>query len=96
MSAGGVPMGPIESDPIEVYRGWTLNTMSAESGRLLDEALVGVELGAYDQRIVTWMKRMFDQPTMVTVVSLIERARSQSYGEGYNSGHEDGEDTARH
>lgn len=92
MSAGGVPVGPIESDPIEVYRGW--RDLNAEKGALLAEALLDVDLGAYDKRIFAWMVNGLDQPTLVTIVSLIERARSQAYGEGYSSGHEDGEHAA--
>jgi hypothetical protein len=38
-------------------------------------ALRGVELGSQDERIVGWMVRHFDDPTLRTVVSLIERAR---------------------
>lgn len=41
----------------------------------LRAALRGVELGAYDERIVAWMVRLFDDSTMRTIVSLIERAR---------------------
>jgi hypothetical protein len=67
-----LPSGPIESDPIDYYHGRDF----ADLGALLDEALDGVELGAYDRRIVDWAKQMWDQPTMVTIASLIQRARA--------------------
>lgn len=67
-----LPTGPIESDPIDYYRGRDF----ADLGALLDEALEGVELGAYDRRIVDWAKQTWDQPTMVTIASLIQRGRA--------------------
>jgi hypothetical protein len=41
----------------------------------LRHALRGVEIGAYDERIIRWATRLFDDSTMRTLVSLIERAR---------------------
>lgn len=67
-----LPTGPIETDPIDYYRG---RDIAAEISPLLDEALAGIELGAYDRRIVEWAKGAWDQPTMVTLASLILRAR---------------------
>lgn len=66
-----VPTGPLESDPIDYYRGRDV----AEVRRLVDEALTGVELGAYDRRIVEWLKG-WDSPTIVAMASLIQRARA--------------------
>lgn len=66
-----LPTGPIEADPIEVYRHLEFPEIRA----LLDEALDGIELGAYDRRLVEWAKDMWDQPTMVTIASWILRAR---------------------
>lgn len=67
-----LPTGPIDSDPIDYYRHLDFADLRA----LLDEALAGVELGTYDRRIVEWAKQMWDQPTMVTIASLIQRARA--------------------
>lgn len=65
-----LPSGPIDVDPIDVYR-----TMSLADVRgLLDQALDGLDLGAYDRGIVEWVKAC-DQPTIVTLASLITRAR---------------------
>jgi hypothetical protein len=41
----------------------------------LSDVLRGVELGAYDEQIKGWLVRHLDDPTMRTLVSLIERAR---------------------
>lgn len=64
-----LPTFPIDVDPIGVYRRMTL----AEVRGLLDQVLSGVDLGMYDQRIVEWIKGC-DQPTIVTLSSLIVRA----------------------
>lgn len=40
----------------------------------LRDALRGVELGAYDERIIRWLVG-WDDSTVRTIVSLIERAR---------------------
>lgn len=66
-----VPAGPLETDPIDYYRGRDL----AELATLIDAALTGIELGAYDRRIVEWLKG-WDSPTIVAIASLIQRARA--------------------
>jgi hypothetical protein len=68
-----LPTTPIESDPVDVY----LGTAQADIRRLLDEALDGVDLGAYDRRVIEWAKT-WDQPTIVTLASLFLRARGPS------------------
>lgn len=70
MAAAPVPTGPIESDPIEFYTGRALS----EVRELLDAAVSGLPVGAYDTRILHWIKQA-DQPTIVTVASLLTRAR---------------------
>lgn len=65
-----ISTSPIERDPAEVYARAPLADVRA----LLDQALDGIELGAYDVRIVEWLKGL-DQPTIVTLASLIVRAR---------------------
>lgn len=69
----GVPTGPIEKEPIEFYGGGAPG--SAQLGVALDDALQGIELGNYDRRIIDWIKG-WDQGTVVTIASLISRARS--------------------
>jgi hypothetical protein len=41
----------------------------------LSDALRNIELGAYDELIIGWLVRHTDNPTMRTLVSLIERVR---------------------
>ncbi|MCE7008760.1 hypothetical protein LWC34_39005 [Kibdelosporangium philippinense] len=48
---------------------------------MIRDALRGVELGAYDERIVTWLSD-WDIPTVAVIVSLLERARAAGCGEG--------------
>ncbi len=64
-----VPVGPLDREPGGGY----VRPKAREAA--LRAALRGVELGAYDERIVAWMVWLFDDSTMRTVVSLIERAR---------------------
>ena len=47
---------------------------SAEQRLLLVEALAGVELGAWDERIVTWLAG-WETGTVVTVGSWLRRVR---------------------
>ena len=67
MSAG-VPAGPLESGPGGFLPG-------EERLAVLAGALDGVELGAWDRRVVRWLAEL-DTPTLVTVASWIARARA--------------------
>lgn len=42
----------------------------------LHEPLAGIELGAYDERILRWLAEIGDTPTVMTIVSLLHRARA--------------------
>ncbi|HZN71394.1 MAG TPA: hypothetical protein VFC00_06885 [Micromonosporaceae bacterium] len=64
-----VVVSPLESEPPGGYVVPPLREAA------LREALRGVTLGAYDERIIAWMVWFLDDSTMRTVVSLIERAR---------------------
>ncbi|HZO67771.1 MAG TPA: hypothetical protein VFB74_22465 [Kribbellaceae bacterium] len=64
-----VSVGPLESEPPGGYVASPLREAA------LRDALRDVTLGAYDERIIGWMVGFFDDSTMRTVVSLIERAR---------------------
>lgn len=77
-----LPLLPIEAEPIAVYR--TLEPDQVQA--MLDEALAGLPLGAYDRRVVNWLKQN-DQPTIVTIASIILRARHQgpTHQEGLQS-----------
>ena len=62
-----VPVGPVEAAP----GGFVPR---AEQRQILVEALVGVELGAWDERIVEWLAG-WDACTVLTIASLLVRAR---------------------
>ncbi|MFJ6656048.1 hypothetical protein ACIQNG_06735 [Streptomyces sp. NPDC091377] len=62
-----IPTGPIQSAP------W--NALDIEDfPAALAEAFAGVELGAYDRRIIEWLAG-WDGPTVATIASLVMRAR---------------------
>ena len=63
-----MPAGPLESGPGGFLPG-------EERLAVLAGALDGVELGAWDRRVVRWLTEL-DTPTLVTVASWIARARA--------------------
>ena len=65
---GRVPVGPVERPPA----GFVARSEQVE---ILAAALSGIELGAWDERIVEWMAG-WDTSTVLTVASWIVRARS--------------------
>ncbi len=75
MSAGGpgrVPAGPVEAPP----RGFA---PEAEQAQILAGVLAGIELGAWDRRIVGWLAG-WDAATVLTVASWIARSRAAGPG----------------
>ncbi|MGH3223486.1 MAG: hypothetical protein ACRDPY_33165 [Streptosporangiaceae bacterium] len=70
MSAAGpeVPAGPVEAPP----RGFGPRAGQAE---ILAGVLAGIELGAWDRRILEWMAG-WDASTVLTVASWIARSRA--------------------
>lgn len=46
----------------------------ADAVAAIREPLAGIELGAYDQRIIDWLAG-YDEPTIGAIVSLLHRAR---------------------
>lgn len=85
MSENAIPTGPIEVEPYgaiqtpppDAPRGTATAVLKAE----LDKALEGIELGAYDQRIVEWLAG-WEAPTVTTVCSLLFRARAAGQRDG--------------
>jgi hypothetical protein len=74
-------LAPLDSEPVSVHApfvsyfgGQYRHERPEERQRALLAALDGVELGAYDRRILHWLAR-WDVPTAATVVSLLWRAR---------------------
>ncbi len=67
-----VPDGPVEVAPPGFVS-------AVEQERILAEVLAGVELGAWDQRMVRWLAG-WDAATVLTIVSWIVRARGMGRG----------------
>jgi len=70
--AGRVPAGPVEVAP----PGCVPETEQAE---ILAGVLAGIELGAWDRRIVAWLAG-WDACTVLTIASWIARARESGPG----------------
>jgi hypothetical protein len=66
--AGRVPAGPVEVPPA----GFVPEAGQAE---ILAAMLAGIELGAWDRRIVGWLAG-WDTSTVLTVASWIARSRA--------------------
>jgi hypothetical protein len=66
--AGRVPAGPVQVAP----RGFV---PAAEQAEILAGVLDGVELGAWDRRILAWLAG-WDACTVLTVASWIARSRA--------------------
>jgi hypothetical protein len=64
-----VPAGPLEREPAPLF-------LPAEvRHEVLLEILKGVQLGAWDRRIVGWLANL-DTSTTLTIASLIQRAKA--------------------
>jgi len=70
--AGRVPEGPVEVPPAGCVSG-------AVQARILAGVLAGIELGAWDQRILSWLAGL-DASTVLTVASWIARSRAAGPG----------------
>jgi hypothetical protein len=90
----GEPLAPLDREPVSVCAPF----VSCPSGQYRHEhpqerraallaALEGVELGAYDQRLLTWLAG-WDVPTAATVISLLWRARHAATPQALRSGGE--------
>ena len=66
--AGRVPGGPVEVAPA----GFVPGAVRAE---ILADALAGIEVGAWDRRILDWLAG-WDASTVLTIASWIGRARA--------------------
>ncbi len=69
----GVPAGPVETPP----PGFVPKAGRAE---ILAGMLAGIELGAWDRRILEWMAG-WDASTVLTVASWLARARAAGPGQ---------------
>jgi hypothetical protein len=75
------PLAPLDSEPVSVHApfisypsGQYRHERPEERRAALLAALEGVELGAYDERLVHWLTG-WDVPVIAGVISLVWRAR---------------------
>jgi hypothetical protein len=61
--------GPYEHQPPETF------IAPARRTAMLAQALRGVELGTWDERILAWLAHWCDTPTFLAVLGMVERAR---------------------
>lgn len=71
-----IPTGPIDAEPLD-YR--PRGEQEAILRSILDAA--GVELGAYDERIVAWFVQFADWGTFAVIASWIARAAAGTASE---------------
>jgi hypothetical protein len=87
-----VPVGRLDVEPAPAVP----RTAPADREAALRHVLRGVELGAHDERLMAWLLRFADEPTLRTVLSWIERARRveavEEFWEGYAEGAQDAGD----
>lgn len=71
-------VGPYDSEPIQEIRTAASrhdgDTVAAARARW-QEAIAGIPLGAYDERIVDWAAQAMDQSTLWVFAGLLDRAR---------------------
>jgi type II secretory pathway component PulM len=63
------PIAPLETEPLDSY------TEPEQREEALRDALRGVELGTYDQRMIDWCVKRFDNSALRVLVSWLERVR---------------------
>ncbi|MFJ9012325.1 hypothetical protein [Streptomyces canus] len=72
--APAIPTGPIDREPL-AYPGDHYPTATEKTAILHDTlAAAGVELGAYDDRIITWFAEFADWSTLAVIASWVRRA----------------------
>jgi hypothetical protein len=62
--------GPYEQEPREAF------IAASQRKALLGQALQGVELGAWDRRILDWLAGHLDTSTFLVVLGIVERAKA--------------------
>jgi hypothetical protein len=67
-----IPAGPLEQEPTPLF------LPVEDRAGLLHRVLADVRLGAWDRRIVHWLAKSTDTSTLLTILSLIERAKSEA------------------
>ena len=70
MSQAPTAHGPYEQEPREAF------IAASQRKALLGQALQGVELGAWDCRILDWLAGHLDTSTFLVVLGIVERAKA--------------------
>jgi hypothetical protein len=84
--AASLPAGPIDEPPYGVLPRGDDGSIGPDASRAaIERALRGVLLGAYDDQMIRWLLNMCDEADLVTVCSLIERARAAAVAEASTS-----------
>jgi hypothetical protein len=63
------PIAPLDTEPVGPY------TDPQQREEALRDALRGVDLGTYDERMIAWTLRTLDNSSVRVVVSWLERTR---------------------
>jgi hypothetical protein len=73
--AFGIPDGPIDREPLD-YPEPGASPSASRKAEILGDAFraAGIELGAYDERIATWLVQTSDWSTFAVITSWIRRA----------------------
>lgn len=74
---------PLDREPVSIRapydvrrpRIWDLEANRLDYLDALHEPFAGIDLGAYDERMIRWLAG-WDQPTVGTVASLLHRVRA--------------------
>jgi hypothetical protein len=80
---------PLDSEPVSIWppydvrrpRIWDLEAVRLDYLAALHEPFEGITLGAYDERMITWLAS-WDVSTVGTIVSLLNRTRAAVPPEG--------------
>ncbi|HUR74406.1 MAG TPA: hypothetical protein VMZ00_09020 [Sporichthya sp.] len=71
-----IPDGPIEGEPFDAIRAADGERLDAAERQAILATLNGIQLGAYDLRIVDWLAT-WEPSTVAVICSWIHRARTQ-------------------
>lgn len=71
-----IPDQPIEREPFDAIRATDGERLDAAERQALLQTLNGIQLGAYDLRIVDWLAT-WEPSTVAVICSWIHRARAQ-------------------
>jgi hypothetical protein len=63
------PVAPLEIEPLGAY------TEPEDRDAALRDALRGIDLGTYDQRMIEWAVKRFDNSALRVFISWLERVR---------------------